>query len=420
MFQDIIRTIGARYIVAFLNLLLIFINSKVLGREGMGIVGIIYASANIVSIFNSIFCGNTIVYFMNRYNLRYVFFPAYCWAFVGSSIVCMILYFFNLLPDGYAMSVFCLAVLISLVSANTMMLLGKDRVNVFNFTFIIQGVLLFLLLMVLYFVIDNKDVNGYLTGLFGAYISAFLFSTGWLIRFLRRKENNPVNKSYPKVLKEMIFYGLWGSIDNLAEGLTTRVNYFLIQHNGGFGQVGLLDAGTKISESVWHISNSVSYIEYNRVSRTTDPQAQKRVTLQLFKLTFCALILVMAFICSIPEWIFTDYLLTVEFTGIRPVIIGLSFGIIALGSNRIISHYFIGSGKIKYSAYCSLIGFILLVVSGIILIPIYGVLGAAVTSSIAYTGMLVFSIFIFKKQTGLSFIELVPTKADFILSRRKD
>ena len=62
MFKNIIGTIGARYVVAFLNLLLIFINSKVLGRDGMGVVGVIYASASIAVVFNSILCGNTIVY----------------------------------------------------------------------------------------------------------------------------------------------------------------------------------------------------------------------------------------------------------------------------------------------------------------------------------------------------------------------
>ena len=413
MFKDTIRTIGARYLVAFLNLLLIFINSKVLGREGMGIVGIIYASANLIVIFNSIFCGNTIVYFMNRYNLRTVFLPAYCWAFTGSAIASIFLYFFHFLPEGYELAVFCLAVVISLVTANSLMMLGKDRINIFNFLFILQGSLLFLFLIIVYFIFGYKDINGYLAGLLGASVIALLCSMMWLIRYLRKKNNNPVGKPFHAILKEMFFYGLWSSADNLAEGLTTRLNYFLIQQTGGYGLVGLLDAGTKVSESVWHISNSVCFIAYNRVSKTTDRQEQKRVTLQLFKLTYCALIIVMAVICCIPEWVYTDYLLTPEFADIRKIISGLSLGIVAFGSNRVISHYFIGSGNIKYSAFCSALGLAILLVAGIVLIPAHGVFGAAITSSIAYAGMLLFSIIVFMKQTGASFIELIPAKADW-------
>ena len=411
MFKDTIRTIGARYFVAFLNLLLIFINSKVLGREGMGVVGIVYASANLAVIFNSIFCGNTIVYFINRYDLRTVFIPAYCWAFAGSAIACTALYFLRFIPEGYEITVFCLSVLITLVTANSMILLGKDRINSFNFIHILQGTLLFLLLLGLYFILDYKDIKGYLSGLFGASIIAFLYGMICLTPCFSRKNESPVRVM--AVLKEMFFYGLWSSADNLAEGLTTRLNYFLIQQSGGYGQVGLYDSGVKVSESVWHISNSVSYIAYNRVSKTTDRQEQKRVTLQLFKLTFCALIIVMAIVCCVPEWVYTDYLLTPEFAGIRKVIFGLSWGIVAFGSNRIISHFFIGSGMIRYSAYCSALGLAILLVAGIILIPAYGVLGAAITSSIAYTVMLLFSITVFSKQTGAKPGEWIPSKADW-------
>ena len=412
MFKDIIGTIGARYVVAFLNLLLIFINGKVLGRDGMGVVGVIYASANIAVIFNSILCGNTIVYFMNKYNLRYVFYPAYVWAFTGSLIACGVMYLFNMLPEGYEAMIFGLAVLISLVTANSLILLGKDNVKGFNLTFVFQGVLMFMILLYLYFVADYKSVEGYLIGLFAANVAAYMLSIMLLSPYLHRKESKPVAKPFIDVLKEMLLYGLWSGADNLAEGLTTRLNYFFVQNTGGYGNVGLLDSGTKMSESVWHISNSISYIEYNSVSKTTDRQEQKRVTLRLFKLTCCALILVMTAVVCVPEWVFTEYLLTPEFAGIRDVILGLSLGIVALGSNRILSHYFIGSGNVKYSTFCSVFGLLVLLVAGFVLIPVYGVLGAAITSSIAYFCMLIYSIVVFMKQTETSLHEFLLSKGD--------
>jgi len=412
VFRDIIGTIGARYVVAFLNLLLIFINSKVLGRDGMGLVGIMYASANIAVIFNSILCGNTIVYFMNRYNLRYVFYPAYIWAILGSVIACAAMYLFNMLPEGYEAAVLGLAALISLVTANTLMLLGKDNIKGFNLVYIVQGILTFGILICIYYLVGYKTVGGYLAGLFAASLIAYLYSFILLFPHLLKKESLPEGTSFFAVLKEMFVYGIWSGADNLAEGLTTRLNYYFVRNMGGYGNVGLLDSGTKMSESVWHISNSVSYIEYNSVSKTTDKQEQKRITLRLFKLTYCALIAVMAIVVCLPEWIYTDYLLTPEFAGIRNVILGLSVGIVTLGSNRILSHYFIGSGSIRYSTFCSFFGLAVLLIAGLILIPAYGVVGAAVTSSIAYTCMLIFSIVIFMKKTGSTIRELLLSKDD--------
>ena len=46
MLKKILGTIGSRYLIAFLNLALIFINAKVLGIEGVGMLGLIVDSVN--------------------------------------------------------------------------------------------------------------------------------------------------------------------------------------------------------------------------------------------------------------------------------------------------------------------------------------------------------------------------------------
>ena len=74
--RDILGTIASRYLIAILNLVLIFINAKALGVEGVGLIGLIIASINIAMMFNGILSGNTIVYFMNRYSMKAVFAPS--------------------------------------------------------------------------------------------------------------------------------------------------------------------------------------------------------------------------------------------------------------------------------------------------------------------------------------------------------
>ena len=412
MIKQIIGTIGARYFVALLNLLLIFVNSKMLGLNGMGVIGVLYASANIAVIFNSVLCGNTIVYFMNRYNLRFVFYPACIWAFIGSAIACGVMFACGMLPAGYECAVFALAILMSLLTTNTLVLLGKDMVGSFNFVFMLQGVSMFVLLLGIYYVAGVRTVEGYIAGLFIAYTVAYAYSFIPLMPHLMKKEAAVTGVSFFAVLKEMFVYGVWSGADNLAEGLTTRLNYFFLQNAGGYGKVGLFDAGTKMSESVWHVSSSISYIAYKTISGTTDTKVQKFTTLRLFKLTAGVLTAMMLVIVCVPEWVYTEYLFTAEFAGMRRVIIGMAVGIVAVGSNRILSHYFIGSGNIRYSTFSSLLGLGVLVAVGIFVIPAHGVFGAAVTSSISYTVMLVYSIIIFMKQTGTSLREFVPQESE--------
>jgi len=297
---------------------------------------------------------------------------------------------------------------LSFVTIHARILLGKDQIRGFNFTFLIQGLLFFSILYI-YYIADIRNVRGYLWGMYATNGLAWLVSLGFMLPFFlcQQKEKSLIPDSISKLWKEMFVYGLWSSADNLAEGLTARLNYFLVQRLSGYGQVGLLDAGTKISESVWHISRGVSFISYSQVAKTFDVEEQRQMTIRFLRLTFSAITIVMGIILLIPEWVYTDYLFSAEFVGIRKVIRGLAIGIIALGSNSIFSHYFIGTGKVRYSTFCSCIGLLVLLLSGYFLIPAYGVFGAALSTSIAFSSMLTFSFIVFKKQTGTKMREFL-------------
>ena len=180
-----------------------------------------------------------------------------------------------------------------------------------------------------------------------------------------------------------------------------------------------MDAGTKISESVWHINRSIGFITYSRVAQTHNPGEQKQITLSFFKLTFCAVTLATGCILLIPEWIYTDYLFSAEFAGMRNVITGLSVGIIALACNSILCQYFTGSGKIRYSAGSSFVGLISLLISGYLLIPHYKVFGSAISSSIAFSTMLAFSMIIFCWKTGARPKDFLINKGDMKFALRK-
>ncbi len=414
MLRRILGTVGTRYLIALLNLALIFINAKALGVEGVGTIGLILASVNIAVIFNGIFSGNTLVYFMNRYPVTTLVFPAYGWTLTGSGLACLFMYVMGLLPVEYAVDIYLLAVLNSLVTANARFLLGKDNIRGFNLTYMIQGGLLFFILLYFYYVADRQQVDAYLMGMYITNILAFVVSLLLLWPVLRRQQGGDITAkvSFAQLIREMFVYGLWASADNLAEILTTRLNYFFVQRLAGLSGVGLLDAGTRISESVWHISRSVSFITYGQVAQTNDGMAQKQIALQLFKFTFIALVLLMGVILCIPEWVYTDYLFSPEFTGMRRVIVALSPGIVALGCNSILSHFFIGSGRVRLSAFCSFTGLAALFVSGLFLVPLYGVTGGAASTSIAFTAMLLFSLVAFCRTTQAGLRDFLPTAAD--------
>lgn len=398
MLKKIFATIGTRYVIALFNLALIFVNARVLGIEGVGLVGLIVASMNLIMIFNGILSGNTLVYFMHRYSMRAVVRLAYLWVPFGSFFASGCLAAIGLLPEGYELSIALLALLNSYVNANARFLLGKDDIAGFNLTFALQGGLLFFVLMALYFGLGWSAVGAYVAGFFLTNGIAWAVSVYRLWPYFREDKSEAQSIGTLRLLREMFAYGLWAGADNLAENCTTRLNYFLIERFGGLGSVGLLDAGTKIAESVWHISRSISFIAYGEVAKRAEAASQRQITRRLLGLTALALLFVMGAILCIPEWVYTEWLFGESFVGIRRVIVGLSVGIVTLGCNSVLSHYFIGSGRIRWSAASSAVGLLTLLFAGSLLIPSYGVVGSAWTTSIAFTAMLLFSLIVFRVQ----------------------
>ena len=387
MLRKILTTIGTRYLVAILNLALIFINAKELGIEGVGLVGVLVASVNIAVIFNGILCGNTLIYFMNRYSLRRIIVPAYVWTLAGSGLACGFMLVTTLLPTAYWKEIYGLAILTTLANANARFLLGKERIKAFNLTQALQGGLLFFVLVYLYFVARRPTVGSYIAGLYVANGIACLYSFYHLIPLVIHERKACPAIRLPRLLREMFAYGLWAGADNLAE--------------------------------VWHISRSVSFIEYEEVAKEPSKERQAAITIRLLKLTALALTLAVGVIALIPEWIFTEILFSREFEGIRHIIWGLAAGIIALGCNSVVSHYFIGSGQVRYSTFSSCVGLATLALSGYWLIPRLGTLGSALSTSVAFCAMLVYSLLVFIRKNQVSLKAFLPNRDDWRAIRRR-
>lgn len=128
MLRKIIETIGTRYLVAFLNLILLVLNARALGIHGVGLIGLVLAAVNVM-MWQQWLSGNTIVYFMNRYPSFQVFIPAYLWTISMGAGFCIMWSKRPLILKIYGIHVYLLSLLLSLTAANARFLLGTDCIQ---------------------------------------------------------------------------------------------------------------------------------------------------------------------------------------------------------------------------------------------------------------------------------------------------
>jgi O-antigen/teichoic acid export membrane protein len=87
-------------------------------------------------------------------------------------------------------------------------------------------------------------------------------------------------------------------------------------------------------------------------------------------------------------------------------------GIVSLAAVRVISSYLSGIGRPIYTTYIAAGAAILTVVLDLLLIPPYGINGAAAASTIVYTCMAAASVWLVKVETGASVLEILVVRPD--------
>jgi O-antigen/teichoic acid export membrane protein len=104
------------------------------------------------------------------------------------------------------------------------------------------------------------------------------------------------------------------------------------------------------------------------------------------------------------------YFFGAEFAGAVPAFQILLIGLAAHGADGVLSGYNVGIGRPEFNTYTALAGLLVTVAGNLLLIPSYGLIGAAIASSAAYTVKAATFTAIFLVTSGISFPQLCGLK----------
>jgi len=412
MIKKIIGTTGAKLFTAILALIIVIVTAKNLGAESYGTISLIVLNIAIVLIFNDLIAG-PMVYFASRIELFRLIVPAYLWALIIAALITVILCF--IIPiHPFMIHVFTLSFIFSMASFNLNYLLGRERIAIYNTINVLQFSMIIILLMVLFFLFKNVSIYSYLYSLYAGYILSFLLSFIFIIKYLRIVSLKHLFNDINKILN----FGFYSQSANIFQLLNRRLSYYYIEFllpNGRF-LLGIFSVGSQLSEKVWMVGQSVSLVQFSRISNTKDLVYAKNLTLGLLKLTFCVTLIILVILLLLPIEVYL-FFFGDDFIQIKLVVMSLSIGILSIAVSMMFSHFFSGTGKPKYNMYSSLTAFIFTAILGYVLIPEYGLIGAGLVASFSYTCATIFQLVVFIKLTKTNLTEFLINRNDIILIR---
>ncbi len=405
MIRPVLGTVAARIAITAMNLLIIVAAGQKLGAEGLGAISLIVLGVTMILLLDHVVGGGGLIYLVPRYGVSPLLLPSYLWAVATAFVALAVQQFAPLVPEALVLHVVALAFLQSLNSIHLNILVGRERINLQNTILTIQaGVQLvgFVVLMN----VDDATVMDYVQATYLAHGITVLLSG-----YFALAEKGFVGGGHRNVIAGLLRQGGLAQGANLLQLLNYRLAYYLIDRFRGLGALGVFSVTTQLAEGAWLVPKSIGGVLYSKVSNLVEAERQRDITVLLFKVAVlmgaacCALLLLIP--DSLYTWIFGP-----EIVGLRPLIALMVPGLLAMSGSQILSHFLSGTGRIRHNTIGSGIGLLVTLPLGFWLIPGFGLKGAAITTSIAYSASVLYQLIIFLRCTGTTVLELVPHAGD--------
>ena len=206
MIYNILNTIGSRFLMALISLILLLLSSNYLGAEGLGSIGLIVLGISIIQLLNNFVNGGGLIYYTPRFPILKLFGVAYLWIAITILVFIPIILFTPLFIKEYAWDILLLGIILSAVSTHNHLLLGKEKVKFFNLISLSQSIIQLISLLYLFFVLDKKSVDSFILSTYISYSISLVISFLFLVTHLKNKASNQEKVPFFGLFKKTLNY----------------------------------------------------------------------------------------------------------------------------------------------------------------------------------------------------------------------
>jgi O-antigen/teichoic acid export membrane protein len=207
------------------------------------------------------------------------------------------------------------------------------------------------------------------------------------------------------VLKKSLSYGLKGQPGQIIQFFNYRLDLILLALFWTNREVGIYATAVFLAEMIWYIPAAVSTVLLPAVSSADSEARAKNISLKAIRHTvFLSLAAAIALALS-AQWLISALYGAAFVPAVRALQI-LLFGVVMLSPAKLIVSHLAGVGKSQYVSYLALSGLGLTLLLDLILIPKFGMMGAAWASAAAYSCSGLLSLFWLKRHLK---VEIVPS-----------
>lgn len=195
------------------------------------------------------------------------------------------------------------------------------------------------------------------------------------------------------VARETLRYGAKGYVSNIMQFFNYRLDSLIVNFYLGVAGTGLYSVSVSLAELLWHMPNAVSYSLFPK-SAASKVEHVNRVLPGIFGIT-TAVTALGAGALALSGKFAIRLLFSRAFASAYTPMLALLPGVVCLGAGKVLLAYISGRGYPIYQSIAIGVSLVVTVALDFVLIPRYGILGAAIASSVSYTTILLFAAYFY-------------------------
>ena len=253
---------------------------------------------------------------------------------------------------------------------------ARQRFDLFNLRRLVAPIV-----MLVGFVIVLVLVKGGLTAAVGVYVAVTVLMTIFSLVLTSREV--PLILTFDRQLTEETFrFGLKSCVQNLVGNFNYQLGVYLIALFLTPKQVAFYGVAASLAQVVWYIPNSVGVVLFPRLSNASVEQIHQ-ITARVCRNTLAITSLIVVGMLTV-SWFLVPLVYGLAYRATVPPLLILLPGALSMCLYKVLSRNFTSRNRQQFSILASSTALALNLGLGWILIPQWGVVGAATASTVGY------------------------------------
>lgn len=410
MLRRIAHNFATRLGTALLSFGVVWLTARYLGAAGRGAVSLFVTDCAALLLFIGLLGGSSLIYLAPRRNLWHLLLPAYGWAVLVCGLGTAVVAGLRQPGTEYLEHLAGLSMLQAFFSINASLVLGRRRETTYNLLQLGQVALLAGSLLVA-FQLGGPwlSVRTYYSVSYLAYGLPWLLSFGPLLGQPDRRRR--LGRRLRATTRELARHSRGAHFSNILAFANYRLGYYFVAHYADVRAVGVLSVGVALVEAIWLIPRSAALVQYVDLVHSATAGPLPDAALRVARLTVLGTAAAVVALVALPVVLLTA-IFGPEFGAARPVMVLLAPGTVLMAVQMLISSYFAGLARYRVNNLASIVGLVVTLLACALLIPRFGIRGAALAATLSYAASTAYLLLQFRRATGASLMAFLPRPTD--------